>query len=321
MEYKVKMLESCNSEDNPFIKLSSYFLTENNITEKSKYSVFEIEARELITAERIDLMAKWLYIDAKETGFGIDYAREIYTRHIAAFSNGKFREAGDDYKISIQRYFEVFDNLILDIKNNGFNKEKSLIPIGDNNVILDGAHRCSIAAYYGKTVYVIKFEGLKRNYDYNYFLSNLLNMKYVKRMIYQYSLITSRNLYCACFWPSSWDKEKQKQSLELMKIKGRIVYQENIKINFRGLYNFIAQVYSDEIWVGDYSNKYIGARAKAVDCYKRNAPLKIVLFEYDSLMDVRLLKDKIRDIFLLGNNSIHTTDTNEETVKIGRAHV
>ena len=85
----------------------------------------------------------------------------------AAFSEGTYTEPGDENKTSLDKFFSVFDELIDDYKENGFDSNKSLIPIGRNNIILDGAHRTACAIYYGGTVSAISFPQFEVNFDLN----------------------------------------------------------------------------------------------------------------------------------------------------------
>ena len=139
----------------PYNLLTHYLIDGNKITPEMPYEIEEIEARKLLTPERIDLMAKWFYIDAKVQGADMAYAREIYAKHIEAFSEGTFTEPGTEEKNTIEKYYFAFDELIEDIRENGFDSQKSLVPVGKDNVLLDGAHRCACVAYFGKKVKVI----------------------------------------------------------------------------------------------------------------------------------------------------------------------
>jgi len=75
-------------------------------------------------------------------------------------------------------------------------------------------------------------------------------------------------------------------------------------------------VYDKHDWIGDELNNYIGARIKASHCHKEKSNVKILLFFCESVEKVKYLKDLFRKEFKLGKNSIHITDTHEETVDI-----
>ncbi len=160
--------------DNHLTLLTEYFVRENNIDKNRDYSVEMVPARNLICGDRFDLMAKWIYIDAYEKKQNTSIATHIYMDNINAFSCGTFSESGTEEKNTFSKYVECFEELIEDIKKNGFNPEKSLIPVGANNTICDGAHRVAVAAYFNKNVWIIRFPQLVRNYDYIFFRRRLM---------------------------------------------------------------------------------------------------------------------------------------------------
>lgn len=189
-----------NKKEYPYNLLTDYFITENNITEHTQYEIFEVDARELLVPNRIDLIVKYYYIDCKYRNINLEYAKKLYSDHIEAFSAGRFEEPGSPEKNSIEVYLNDFDNLITDIKKNGFDSRISLVPLGDNNEILDGSHRVSCAAYFNKKVTVIKFKGLKRKFNYEFFRDRLLDRNSLDFIMLNYSLLKS-DLYLACIWP------------------------------------------------------------------------------------------------------------------------
>lgn len=299
----------------PYNKLTKYFIEENHISLNTQYEIEKVQARDLITVNRIDLMAKWIYIDAKEKGMDLEDARELYTKHIEAFSGGKFFEPGDTHKNSIDKFFEVFDELIQDIKQNGFQEDKSLIPVGDNNVLLDGAHRCTIAAYYKLEVTVIKFPGMIRNMGYEYFRDWLLYDKYLDRMVLQYCYL-SRQIYCACIWPIASNVRKRRAALDIIKSKARIVYVKEVRLNYRGLTNFMLQIYAGEPWVGTWRDMHEGVKGKVDWCYKKNKSTEVIFFEGLKLDIVTEIKKEIRELFGIDNHSVHISDLQEESCQM-----
>ena len=120
-------------------------------------------------------MAKWVYIDALEKNSGIERATEIYRDNINAFSCGTFIAPGTEEKDSFSKYIADFHSLIAGIKSDGFNDKLSLIPVGEDGIILDGSHRTAVAAYYGKTVTVIHFPGMRRDYGFKFFRERLMS--------------------------------------------------------------------------------------------------------------------------------------------------
>lgn len=296
----------------PYNKLTKYFVCENGITIETNYVIKRIRARELINANRIDLMAKWIYVDAREKGMDMHDAEEIYKAHIEAFSGGLFFEPGSDEKKDINDFFEIFDKLIKEIKEYGFDPEKSLIPVGDNNILLDGAHRCAIAAYFDYEVTVIYFPQMTRNMNYQYFRDWLLYDKFLDRMILQYSHLVS-NLYCACIWPRAENAQKREMALKMIADTGIIVYTKEVEFTYCGITNFMIQIYGNQTWIGTYQDGHSGVKAKVDECYKKKIKTLVVFFEADSLECVLELKRNVRNIFNMENHSIHISDTMPET--------
>lgn len=295
----------------PFNLLTEYFIRENNIDLSRKYEIKTISARSLICAERFDLLAKWIYIDAREKGIDSSWAEEIYYDNINAFSCGTFLEPGTDDKNSFLKYKREFENIIEDIKKNGFDKTISLIPVGKDNIILDGAHRVAVAAYYNKNVTVIYFPELTRQYDYRYFRKFLMTDMHMGMMASCYAQI-KKNCFMACIW-SKADRGLLKDAEEELRKGGHIVYSQDVYLTYQGMRNLMVQIYGHQSWTGNINNQFEGVNLKVDACYRKEYPVRTYLFEADDLNKVLETKKRIRDIFQIGNHSIHISDDCYET--------
>ena len=114
----------------PFNKITKYIIDGYGIDETSVYSIETVPAKQLLNWQRIDLMAKIMLIEAEEKGMDVNPYKELYLNHISAFSDGTFCEPGNEEKNSIEKYLSDFKKIIYSIKNEGFDEEISLIPIG-----------------------------------------------------------------------------------------------------------------------------------------------------------------------------------------------
>ncbi|MBW3110293.1 hypothetical protein KYJ26_00355 [Bacillus sp. MCCB 382] len=295
--------------------LSSYFCRINNIDLNKCYSIEIVDACDLLVKERIDLVAKIKYVEFKDKGYDLSFIKELYAAHIEAFSLGSFSEPGNSEKNTIEKYIKTFDNLIDNIKNNGINKDKSVIPVGYNNAILDGAHRVAIAAYYKLKVPIIRFNNLSATYDVKYFKERLLDERYIDYLVNEYCKLKG-NQFVACVWPKAKDKDKRKELDALINNSCEVIYKKKIKVGYDGLHNLMFQIYSGQGWIGNIKNNFEGAKNKRDACYDKNEILTAYVIENISFEDVLNLKKKIRDIFNIGNHSIHITDTKEEVVQM-----
>lgn len=298
--------------DLPIHLLSDNFVKTKKITSKTPFEIREIEARELLCPQRLDLAAKLAYIEARESGADMSFAREIYRKHIEAFSEGEYIEPGDDNKTSLEKFFSVFDELIDNFKEYGFDASKSLIPIGCDNIILDGAHRIACAIYFNKKVSVIRFPQFSVCFDYRYFRKRRLSEEMLEYMAITYSRYSIGELYLACLWPVS-SEEKRPQAVELIRKGHDIVLDTTVDLTKNGLRNFMLQIYQHQDWVGTVENRFCGVMGKVDGCFVPGAHTEAILFEGGSLDVILRMKDEIRDIFHLGKHAIHISDSNEET--------
>ena len=79
-----------------------------------------------LTAERFDLLAKYIYIKFKNLGINSDFGRNLYIKHI--WSLNCFFENDESGKFVGETYIKSFDNLIESIRENGLEKN-TLIPL------------------------------------------------------------------------------------------------------------------------------------------------------------------------------------------------
>ena len=300
-------------EKYPFNLLTEYFVKENNIDTSKDYEIVSVSARNLICANRFDLMAKWIYIDAREKNIDMAMARRVYKDNIDSFSCGSFFEPGMDKKNSFQKYLNDFDAIIDDIREKGFDESLSLIPVGKGDRLFDGSHRVSAAAYFDKNVTIIRFPDMMPRYDYDYryfrkYIMCDINMGYMAR---QYAYLKS-DCYFVCLWPTA-EKSKHHEAEKLLRSIGEIVYSQDIYLNYTGICNFMIQIYGKQDWVGNVGNEFKGVEAKAQRCFKQKTATRTYLVQADNLETILNIKEQIRVIYGIGNHSIHISDNIEET--------
>lgn len=298
----------------PFNLITQYVIDSYHIDMNQSYEICEIPARDLITYNRFDLMAKWLYIDAKEKGLTSGCGYQAYYDNINAFSGGRFLEPGMNEKDSFAKYITGLDWLIVEMKEKGFDAFKSLIPLGMNDDMIDGSHRVSTAAYYDKKVAVIRFPDLKRvnNYDYAFFRRYLMSDVSMGYMAIQYARL-KRNCYMACLWPKAGSEKIDEVEVKLQSI-GNIVYSQEVYLTYQGMCNLMTQLYGHQSWTGNIENHFKGVQEKVNACYRAGKPIKTYLFEADNLESVVEIKKEIREIFQIENHSIHISDNWKETL-------
>lgn len=294
--------------------LSDYFCNVYNIDTSNQYEIEHIKARELIVPGRIDLIPKMKYVEFRDKGFDSKFIKDLYVKHIEAFTLGAYSEDGNRYKNNIDQYLSTFENLITSIKNEGFNEEISVIPVGKYNEIMDGAHRVAIAAYYDLSVPIIRFNNLVANNNTEFFKKRFLEEDYLDYIVTEYCKYKS-DTYIIVLWPRAKGYENEVESI--IKDTCEVVYKKDkIKLSYNGLRNFIVQAYATHHWVGNIEERFKGATPQIQGCYDKDGMIVTYVLQCDSLEDILRVKDKIRDLYKIGNYSVHSTDNQVETITL-----
>jgi hypothetical protein len=260
--------------------------------------------RDLIRPERLDIGAKLYFL---ERGLNVETklfgAEEIYLDSINRLTLGIFEEDGSD-KRGKDDYVDAFRDNFFSIKKNGFNEDYA-IPI-DAGVITGGAHRLSSAIFLGLSSIptVVSEDVAPPCYDYTFFAARGMK-RYGLYCMMRSLLPFNRNMRVAILWPRGRQYEDN-----LLRKLGPLYYSCALPLSLDGLTHFVSQVYSQEVWTGNYQNGYIGAFNKALDCYRDRQDLKV--FVYDRRVAVNDFKSDFREYAAIDKSSLHTTDTFEE---------
>lgn len=266
-----------------------------------------ISSLELLTPNRFDLIFKILFLEynIKASQFAI----EIYKEHLDVLTSGKFTEYGNTQKSDFLSFLNDFKKIYSSILYKGFDKEKSIIPISNSQTILNGAHRLSICIFLGLDVFC-KIYNLKDHlYDINFFLQRGIDKSFVDFGILKFLNLKS-NYYLAIIWPSA------SKSIKFEHLLGEILYTKEVKFNALGAHNFLAQVYKDHKWIGDFENGYSGAITKQAEAFNNFSNVRCYFFKNDSFENVLQIKNQIRHLFGIGKASIHITDNKNETIDL-----
>ena len=166
--------------------------------DKAKGEVLTIPAEELLLPGRFDLFAKLFYIRHREDMPSL--ARRVYLENLRSFVPSGKEYGKEKEKSSFREHIAVFNTMIDDLSNSGFDSAKSIVPVGCNNIILDGAHRVSALSWYGKNVSVCRFSGVLGDYyDYSWFLSRSTS-RYTADLAALEGLKWLRGVKLLCLW-------------------------------------------------------------------------------------------------------------------------
>ena len=284
-----------------------------------------INAIDLISPNRFDIMFKYMLASLMEKGIYDDWAISPYEHHLKVWNN---LIEQNPHKEGIREYVESFKDIIRSIKESGYDKNQGPVPVDHlTNSPLNGAHRVAASLLTGSKVFcdVLDFNqnplvGCHCDYRYllnrNDYVQGGLSIEYADLATHQYTKLKD-NVRIISVFPSAkgFDKELD----ELINSESNVIYSKQISLTPMGAFNFIRYIYDEDEsrgnpWLGNFDNSWSGAQSKFRHCFPEGEPVKLYWFEEESFDTSVKLKEKIRDIFKIGKHSVHINDTYTETL-------
>ena len=190
------------------------------------YKVSCIKATKLLTNNRLDIAFKLLYLEMMDKD--VEFAKEIYIDHIRAFSLGKFIEPGyeKEKKNSIDKFIREFHKTYENIKQNGFDKGKTLIPLSKNGSVANGVHRVASAIYLKKDVACVEIDTADHVYDYKFFYARNIPNEILDIVATKF-LEYAENVYIAFIWPIAETRDEEIENEEKTKSAKQSAIIEN----------------------------------------------------------------------------------------------
>lgn len=269
---------------------------------------------------RFDLGAKYFYIKCKINNINTHFYKELYHQHMITFNNCLEKNS---HKNKIEHFLEELDNLITNMNENGYNSNYP-IPIGSNNIILNGAHRLITSKVLNIKPTISKEDKNGYEYDYNFFLnrnkysSQFVNLdkKYADFIaLNNLELIKDTNKVRAIIiYPVANKLNKTNEIESILRKNGTIMYKKNIHLTEKGVKNLIIELYRGEKWIGGLFPKN-DTNGKFKQCYV-NYPIIYYMYSFNNPNQDINVKEKIRNLFNLKKNSIHITDFYDDTFRV-----
>jgi hypothetical protein len=270
----------------------------------------------LLKNRRFDLFIKYLCLEKREKN-PVFFDR-LYVEHIKAFNN--FNE-DCGRKRSEKDFVDSFWKIVNNIDKNGFDENISRVPINAKNQVVDGAHRVAACAYLNKP-FVAEEEDKIINCDYDYFLKKNFPVQLADYVALEY-VKHNPNSYIVNLHAIN-DIKYDEQVENILSKYGFVYYKKNVFLNYNAYVslkkiNYGSEFWNQETFIGSYSNDFQGAKDHATRSFGKN-PLRVYVFVCDNLEKVLEAKKEIRDIFKIGNHSIHINDTHEEGIRLAELY-
>lgn len=270
---------------------------------------------------RFDLMAKYIYVKFYNKKIKSNFYIDLYQKHLETFNNCKetLNNFSFEQKNGIDEFIKKFNFLIENIKKNGFN-DKYPIPIGENNMIINGSHRLVICYYFNiNPIFINENINGSINYNYNFFINRKkgfpkLKQYYSDIMALEY-INHNKKLRSMIIYPRAHIYNNINKIFKLIEKYGYIYYIKKINLTHLGLNNLIKELYRGEEWIGGLFPKGISNKTRKCVTFPM-LPTIIILIELKDLDKLIELKKKCRDIFRIDKHSLHMTDYQYDTFRV-----
>ena len=272
------------------------------------YKVSECDSTELLTWNRLDLGFKLFYLDNLKKNNSL--ALEMYKSDIGCQTMGTYKELGNDEKNSFDVYVQEFKKTYNSIKENGFDKNKTILPVTDSMSIINGAHRLASAIHLNKSISYVRLNTADMICDYNNYYKKNIPSEHIENAVNTF-LKYSSNCYIAFLWPSG--KKNEKKSISKF---SEVIYQKELTLTPTGAENLLIELYKHMDWVGAEQNGYPGVKKKLIECFPIFQPFTVIAFQSSDLHKVREIKEAVREVNGIGFSSVHITDTKQEAIDI-----
>ena len=289
--------------------LNPHLLTQLKV--ETSHEVKTLTPTELLTPLRLDIMAKFIYATNWVLGTNSAWSMHVYREHLHVWN--EFQEGDQSGKSSFETFKASFDELLRNMCESGFASGRGLIPIGVNNVIIDGAHRAAGALALNIPIQAVCFNLQPRAYNFEFFRNRGLADEILDDMALEYCRLDGR-VRVAVLFPVA--KGRHEEMIKVIEECGSILYRKSVPVSRRGRENLIKLLYRGEPWLGDGIRPTPGLMQHVNQRFVDHEPIRFVFFIGGDEDKNRHAKARMRALFDLGNDSVHINDTHRQTISI-----
>lgn len=304
--------QTCLSRAHVAAALNPHLLTQVKI--ELFHEVQVVRPTELLSPARLDVMAKYVYAQEWIEGIHAEWSTYVYRDHLRVWN--EFVEGDGSGKSSFEDFKESFDELLIHMTRNGFDDSRGMMPIGRNNVIIDGAHRLAAALALNIPVKVVHFDVQPRLYNYEFFQDCGLNEEILDEMALQHCRLDDR-VRVAVLFPVA--RGHDDEIMQMLQESSVILYRKAITISRRGRENLIRLLYEGESWLGDVGRPTAGLLQHVTQRFVDHEPVTFVFFVGGDDGKNRETKNRIRALFNLGNDPVHINDLHCQTISVAES--
>ena len=298
--------------------------------EQVTWHVDHVDPGALDISNRFDIMVKTVYAIFLRRGKVPIFVKNMYNRHLEVWN--QFREpctfaGGKDWfdstspcvkKSTAEDFQRSFSKTLDSIANDGFDTNRSLVPVTSAGFPLNGAHRIAAAIALGLPAMPVQRVASKSKYKWGYAFFSRLGFEgmYADFTMLQWTLHVS-NVRTVIFWPeAASNTEKMKQARVMVQQDcGDVLYKKEVKVSRQGVASLALHAYGDQDWLLA-KIKMLQTIFSGPDNDMRS--IYVLFVRPISTTHLKTCKTKLRSYFALVNSksSVHIPDYHGEAVLI-----
>ncbi len=254
---------------------------------------------ELLTYKRFDVVIKYLYA----SNLLSDFYKNMYKQHLKVWN--QFKENNPE-----KRGFLTFDNAFKSIINNTVDEP---VPVNPEGHIANGAHRLAAALYHQRPINTRECnsdELYSIEADYKHFIKKDLPTHMLKRTALEYAKLKS-NTHVICLFPIAHTRIDE--VMDIINEYVNVFYSTSEELNATGQLGLMKEIYFVEGWANE-----AGIKRKGDQCFRGKSKVTFLLIDADNIETVKEMKTKIRELFNVGNHSVHISDYHEDAIRISK---
>jgi len=282
-------------------------------------------------SSRFDILGKYIYAKFLDQNIDSNFGLDLYAAHLKVWNNYTYGDGKD----GLDMYIDTFKQILASVKENGFDPQQSVVPVNPKGFkLMNGGHRVAASLLYNKEVsyrYGSSVEG-QTDVCYEYFKNKKdfvkegLAEKWCDAIAFEYCKLKP-NTYIVTIFPSALGSAQETlnhiNAEKIIRDNSDVFYKKSLYLVNDGPFFLMRQMYLGEEWGGNFQNNFPGLRSKANLCFQKaqhslsNDPVVCYVITTDKKY-TKTIKEKIREIYKIGNHSIHINDTQEETMRLAR---
>ncbi|WNB92464.1 hypothetical protein [Bacillus sp. NEB1478] len=283
-----------------------------NINEEIN-NVLDADPYTIINHSRFDIMAKYIYGKFYENKWNSNWGTRLYDDHIWTFN--RYDEDDGSGKKGIKSFVKNFNSTLDSIKKHGFDDNVSLIPISNNGVPLDGAHRLTAALLYKKKVKVIKMKDSNICYNYEFFNKRGLLSKWSDAIAYEYCKL-KHDIFIVILFPEAFSKKEKAK--DILKEFGSIYYEKEIKLIKNGPKNLLNYLFKQDKWFSKLTT--VEKDVSAVKSFFNDqSTINVIVFEPKDLKSNLIqVKKELENLYGYSKHSFYINSNHSETIRLSQ---